>query len=207
MTVAKRLLLATRNDGKVRELRTLLSDLPLMLIDLGQVGLVNDVAETGETFAENAVLKASGYAAQTGLLALADDSGLEVDALGGAPGVRSARYIGKEAPDAARIERLLTQVAALEHPKRTARFISVIAIASPDGMVLSTSMGICDGRIAFTARGANGFGYDPVFVPNGYNLTFAELDIDTKNSISHRSQALNNARNFLKTLTGTSSAR
>ena len=207
MTLPKRLLLATRNEGKLRELRELLADLPLTLNDLDEVPLVDDVSETGETFVENAVLKASSYSTQTGLLTLSDDSGLEVDALGGAPGVRSARYVGKQAPDAARVERLLAEIAALDPAKRKARFVSVIAIADPEGLVLSISKGMCEGRIAFGPRGANGFGYDPIFIPDGYDLTFAELDTGTKNRISHRAQALNGARSFLKTLTAPSSAR
>jgi len=205
--MAKQLLLATRNEGKLRELRELLGDLPLALIDLGEVRAVNDVLEAGETFGENAALKASGYARQTGLVTLSDDSGLEVEALGGAPGVRSARYVGKGASDAARIERLLAELATLDGGKRTARFVSAIAIANPEGVVLSTSIGICAGRIAFTASGASGFGYDPIFIPNGYEQTFAELDSDTKNRISHRTHALSDARNFLINLTITSSPR
>src|SRR5438067_914473 len=140
-----RLLLATRNYGKVRELSELLADLPLELIYLSNVSHVEDVAETGETFLENATLKASGYATQAGMVALADDSGLEVDVLGGAPGVKSARYGGQNS-DAARVQLLLTELAKAPNAQRTARFVSVVAIANSDGSILNTSTGICEGR-------------------------------------------------------------
>ena len=207
MTTATPLLLATRNEGKIRELRDLLSDMPLTLISLAEVEPIDDVVESGDTFADNAALKASGYAMQTGLLTLSDDSGLEVDALAGHPGVRSARYVSGNASDADRIQRLLTEIRASDLDNRTARFVSVIAIANPHGVILNSSRGFCDGRIAFEPRGEAGFGYDPIFIPDGYDETFAELSSQTKNMISHRSEALRGAREFLTNLTSSSGGR
>jgi XTP/dITP diphosphohydrolase len=207
LTTITPLLLATRNQGKLRELGELLADLPLKLLTLGDFGQIIDVEETGRTFKENAVLKASGYASQTCALAISDDSGLEVDALGGAPGVRSARYVSGEASYSTRIERLLAEIAASGHADRTARFISAIAIADAEGKILNVSVGSCEGRIAFEPCGSHGFGYDPIFIPSGYELTFGELDSNTKNAISHRSKALRGARDFLTGLTGNSADR
>ena len=207
MTNERPLLLATHNEGKLRELRELLADLPLRLVTLAEFEQIAEVEETGETFKENAALKASGYAMQARLLTLSDDSGLEVDALGGAPGVRSARYVSGDASYSTRIECLLAEIAASGKAKRSARFVSAIAIAAPDGNILDISVGTCEGRIAFEPHGSQGFGYDPIFIPNGYELTFGELESKTKNAISHRSQALRGARDFLKNLTCESSAR
>jgi XTP/dITP diphosphohydrolase len=195
------LLLGTRNEGKLRELQELLGDLPLTIRGLGDYPGVTDIAETGSTFAENASLKAAGYAMQTDLMTLADDSGLEVDALGGHPGVFSARYSGEHASDTERIKKLLVALSHVPAPQRTARFVSVIVIAGNQGQILDVSTGKCEGRIDAAPRGSKGFGYDPIFVPNGYDQTFAELRSDVKNQISHRAQALMRARAFLRTLT------
>ena len=200
------LVIATRNAHKTREIQHILGP-EFTVRDLRAYSAMSEIPESGISFEENARLKAVAVSQRLPDLVIADDSGLEVDALGGAPGVRSARYVGKQAPDAERVERLLAEIAALDPAKRKARFVSVIAIADPEGLVLSISKGICEGRIAFGPRGANGFGYDPIFIPDGYDLTFAELDTGTKNRISHRAQALNGARSFLKTLTAPSSAR
>src|SRR6266853_4545722 len=179
------LVIATRNSGKLFELRQLLRDLPFILCDLNSFPLIESVGETGATFAENVCLKARGYAEQTGALALADDSGLEVDSLGGAPGVYSARYAGAGASDAQRIEKLLAELLKGIPGDRTARFVSAVAIANSGGRILSVSVGVCEGRIAKVPRGSNGFGYDPVFVPDGYSETFGELSDEVKNQISH----------------------
>jgi len=128
---------------------------------------------------------------------LADDSGLEVAALGGAPGVYSARYAGEGASDADRRKLLLSQLAQLRDENREARFVCVVAIATPDGAALNTSEGVCKGRMIFTERGTNGFGYDPLFVPDGFDQTFAELSGSIKNRISHRAQALLKTKQFL----------
>jgi XTP/dITP diphosphohydrolase len=200
------LLVATQNEGKLKELRQLLADLPFELYGLVDFPRIEKVDETGKSFIENASLKATGYARQTRLTTLADDSGLEVEALGGAPGVYSARYAGQHASDAERTTKLLSELAIIPAPKRTARFVSAIAIASESGQILNVSVGRCDGHVDFTPRGTAGFGYDPVFVPLGYDQTFAELESQIKNQISHRARALSGARVFLRTLTIPSSA-
>jgi XTP/dITP diphosphohydrolase len=195
------LLLATQNQGKIKELRQLLGDLPLNLHSLADFPAIEVVPETGVSFTENASLKAVGYARQTGLLALADDSGLEVDALGGAPGVLSARYAGEGASDSARTAKLLDQLSGTPSGKRSARFVSAIAIANHLGVVLNIFIGTCEGRIDFAPNGSGGFGYDPVFIPKGHQQSFGQLKSGIKNQISHRARALSAARDFLLTLT------
>jgi XTP/dITP diphosphohydrolase len=191
------LLIATSNQGKIAELQSLLDSLPLGLRSLAEFPDITDVEETGTTFSENAILKARAYAGQTGLWALADDSGLEVDALGGAPGVFSARYGGAGLTDGERIERLLEELSQCAPQERRARFICVIAIAAPSGQIVNISTGKCEGQIAHARRGRGGFGYDSVFVPDGYEQTFGELSPEIKQNISHRALALQAARSFL----------
>ena len=191
------LLLGTRNLGKVREIETILGDVPWTLRSLQEFPSVGVAAETAPTYAENAIAKAQFYARETSLCALADDSGLEVAALDGAPGVYSARYAGEAASDADRRRLLLSQLAQLPKENREARFVCVVAITTPDGAVLSTSEGVCKGRMIFTERGTNGFGYDPIFVPDGFDQTFAELSDSIKNQISHRARALLKTKHFL----------
>jgi len=204
MTIPTSLVVATQNQGKLHELRQLLGDLPLELHGLADFPNIEAIAETGASFIENASLKAVGYATQIGQLALADDSGLEVDALGGAPGILSARYAGEGSSDVERIEKLLGELSIYPQTERSARFVSAVVIASGEGRILNVSSGQCDGRIDFAPRGAGGFGYDPIFVPVGYDKTFGELNTETKNKISHRAQALLDARKFLLTLTNAS---
>jgi XTP/dITP diphosphohydrolase len=201
VTPSNRLLLATQNEGKLRELRQLIGDLPFELYGLSDFPNVESIPETGASFCENASLKAVGYSVQTRLLTLADDSGLEVDALGGAPGIFSARYAGADASDKQRTAKLLEELAGFPAGKRSARFVSAVAIADCHGQIINTSVGTCEGHIEFAPRGSRGFGYDPVFVPSGYDQSFAELISETKNQISHRAQALLAARQFLLTLT------
>lgn len=196
------LLLATSNTGKVRELAQLLEGLPLTLRNLSEFEPVPTVEETGETFEENASLKATFYGRRTGLLTLADDSGLEVEALNGAPGVRSARYAGEDATDGQRVARLLEELKGTSDVERRARFVCVLALFDPAVSRLRTFRGVCAGRIAATARGSQGFGYDPVFVPEGYDLSFAELPTEIKQRISHRALALADARDYLTLLFG-----
>ena len=193
------LVIATRNSGKLFELRELSRDLPLILRDLNSFPLIEPVEEPGATFAENASVKAHAYAGQTGFMTLADDSGLEVSSLGGAPGVRSARYAG--ASDVQRIHKLLAELSEGSSADRSARFVSAVAIANSEGLILNVSIGVCEGRIAHRPRGSNGFGYDPVFVPNGYDQTFGELSAELKNQISHRAQAVKGALDFFLSLT------
>jgi XTP/dITP diphosphohydrolase len=194
------LLIATSNQGKIAEISALLASFPLRLRSLAEFSRSAEVEETGQTFTDNAVLKASGYARQTGLWTLADDSGLEVDALGGAPGVFSARYGGAGATDAERVERLLRELSQGARQERSARFICVIAIADPKGQIVNISKGKCEGEITHAPRGAEGFGYDPVFIPRGFHQTFGELSPEIKQRISHRGLALQDALAFLSSL-------
>ncbi|MBA2732045.1 MAG: RdgB/HAM1 family non-canonical purine NTP pyrophosphatase [Acidobacteria bacterium] len=191
------LLIATGNKGKFVEYQSFLASMPIRLRNLAEFPVITEVEETGMTFSENAILKARAYARQTGLWALADDSGLEVDALGGAPGVLSARYGGAGATDSKRIERLLEELCRCASGERRARFICVIAIADAQGEIASISTGKCEGLIAHTSEGERGFGYDPVFIPDGFDQTFGELPPEIKQNISHRALALQGARSFL----------
>jgi XTP/dITP diphosphohydrolase len=202
----RELLIATGNAGKLREMRVLLGDLPVTLLSLADFPIIEEVPETGSTFSENAALKALGYARQTAVLTLADDSGLEVDALADAPGVRSARYLGEHVSYSDRITTLLRTVKDVEDEARTARFVCALAIASDKEEMLYTTQATCEGRIADAPRGSGGFGYDPVFIPQGFTQTFGELPADIKNRISHRGRALAKARQFLASLTATSAA-
>jgi len=189
------LLLGTRNLGKIREITSILEDSGWSFSS--PQDNVETPPEDGKTFTDNAIAKARFYATASGLWALADDSGLEVDALGGAPGVYSARYAGDNASDADRRALLLSELAQVSEKDRRARFVSVVVIASADGTVLNVSEGICEGTITFAPRGNGGFGYDPLFVPDGYSQTFAELPETVKNRISHRARALLKTRQFL----------
>jgi len=191
------LLVATNNPGKVREYADLLDGLGLELLGLAGIGLGNGVDETGQTFVENAQLKAQAYCRASRLLTLADDSGLEVEALGGAPGVHSARYAGPMASDADRIRKLLTALCSVPAEQRAARFRCVIALAWPDGR-LETFEGQCEGVIAFEPQGTNGFGFDPIFYLPELGCTMAELPTEVKNRISHRARAAALARERLK---------
>jgi XTP/dITP diphosphohydrolase len=192
-----KLLVATNNPGKVKEYKELLAGLPLELTYPAQEGLDIEVDETGGSFAENARLKAITYARASGLLTLADDSGLEVDALGGEPGIRSARYAGRGASDEERYGMLLEKLKGVPWEERTARFRCVIAVATPEGQI-HTAEGTCEGIIAFAPRGEHGFGYDPVFYFQEYGMTMAELPLETKNKISHRARAAQGARKILE---------
>ena len=197
MPLLSEILIATRNRGKLREAQELLSDLPFCLRSLNEFPETGEVEETGVTFSENASLKAEAYAAQTRLWTLADDSGLEVDALGGAPGIYSARYAGAGATDAERIARLLEELRDVDEHARSARFVCAIAIADPGSNIINVSLGECEGRIAREPRGAGGFGYDPIFIPDGYDESFGQLSSEIKARISHRARALQATRSFL----------
>lgn len=199
---AQQLLIATSNAGKLRELQTLLADLPLELLSLADFPKIESVDETGLTFAENASLKASGYAREARVLTLADDSGLAVDALGGQPGVHSARYVHDKATYPERIVSLLAELESFADPDRTARFVCAMTLASHDGAIVFATERSCEGHIAAAPRGTRGFGYDPIFVPDGFDRTFGELSAEAKNRISHRGLALNAVREFLSSLTG-----
>lgn len=191
----QKLLIATHNQGKLREYVALLADLPLTVTSLKQEGVTTDVEETGQTFAENALLKAKAYAQMTGLLTWADDSGLEVDPLAGRPGVYSARYGGPGLTDQQRYQRLLCELQPLPKPW-LARFRCVVALAFPAGHV-ETVDDCVEGVITDTPRGDHGFGYDPVFFLPAFGCTMAELAPAQKNAISHRGKASRQARQFL----------
>ncbi len=188
-----RLLVATTNAGKINEYRLLLQGIGADVVGLRDLPLDLDVAETGATFVENARLKARAYAEATGLWTLADDSGLCVDALNGAPGVFSARY---GPTDQARIERLLNEMQSVPEEKRTARFVCIIVLAEPGGSTRAFE-GVCEGRIARQPSGSNGFGFDPVFYLPDFAQTMAALPIAVKNQISHRARAAAQARAWL----------
>jgi XTP/dITP diphosphohydrolase len=194
-----RLLLATNNRGKIREYKSLLRGIPHKIVTPAEIGITTEVDETGRSFEENARLKATALAAASGLLALADDSGLEVDALGGEPGPLSHRYAGEGATDAERIDYLLSRLRNVPEAKRTALFRCVIAIAQPDGRV-ELCTGECRGVITGEPRGSHGFGYDPVFYMPELGKTMAELVPEEKNKISHRARAAEKAREVLKKL-------
>jgi len=191
------LLLGTRNAGKVREIETILGSVSWRIRSLQEFAGIAVAPEDAETYAGNAILKAQFYARATGLCALADDSGLEVAALDDAPGVYSARYAGENASDADRRKLLLFNLESAALVDRRARFVCAVTIATPDGHVLNVAEGICNGTIIFEERGSNGFGYDPLFVPDGFSETFAELSDSIKNRISHRARALLKTREFL----------
>ncbi len=178
---------ATNNKNKLREFIEILAPLGYHVVSLKELGLDIDVEETGQTFEENSMLKAKAILEATGMAALADDSGLMVDSLGGEPGVYSARYC--EGTDKDRIQFLLKKMENVPDEKRTARFVSAITLCFPDGDVI-TAMGTCEGTITKEPAGENGFGYDPVFYVEQYGKTFAQLTPQEKNLISHRGNAL-----------------
>ncbi len=209
----RKVLVATRNPGKVREYRELLAGLPIEVTYLDAEGITLEVEETGQTFAENAVLKATAYAQLSGLWTWADDSGLEVDALEGAPGVYSARYAGPGASDADRYRKLLDALTGVPWAKRTARFRCVVALVTPNAYVPGTyevpgtpigrtAEGACEGLIAFGPAGSNGFGYDPVFYLPDRGVTMAQLPPEVKHQISHRGLAARKAEKLLEAMLG-----
>ena len=193
----RKILLATNNSGKLNEYRSLLKDIPVEFVSLADEGITTIVREVGKTFEENAILKASAFAAESGMIALADDSGLEVDVLGGEPGVRSARYAGEHTSDSERVAFLLSKLKDVPLEKRTARFLCVIAIATPHGEV-KISSGECRGLISIEPKGEHGFGYDPVFLLPEFKKTMAELPPPIKNQVSHRARAARQVYSLLK---------
>ena len=192
-----RLVLATHNRGKVNELAVLLSPLRVEVLSLDNFPGVPEVEEDGDTFKANALKKALTVSLHTGEIALADDSGLEVDYLGGVPGVHSARFAGVGRGDLENNEKLLRLMKNVPPEKRTARFRCVVALATPEGRTFTTE-GACEGIIGSLPRGSEGFGYDPLFVVPEFGKTFAELDMETKNRISHRGRAFSLATEIIE---------
>ncbi len=199
MTKPAKLLIATNNQGKLKEYSSLLEGLPFELTTLARAGIEDDVEETGPGMEQNAIQKATAYSSLSGLIALADDSGLEVDALGGEPGPLSRRYAGENASDEERNDYLLARLEGVPPEERGARFRCVIAIAGPDGRV-QTCEGVCEGVMAFDSKGERGFGYDPIFYLPELDKRMAELTLEEKNRISHRGRAAEKARAILEAL-------
>jgi XTP/dITP diphosphohydrolase len=199
LTKLAKLLVATNNRGKLREYADLLKGIPFELTTLSEQGITEEVEESGSSLQQNAIHKATSYAKLSGLTTMADDSGLEVDALDGAPGPLSRRYAGDNVSDKERNDYLLAKLRDVPWEKRTARFRAVIAIVSPDGKVKTTE-GVCEGIIAFDFKGTGGFGYDPIFYLPELGKHMAELSLVEKNRISHRAKAAQKARRILARL-------
>lgn len=191
------LVLATKNPGKIEELKALLADMGVSVLSLRDFPDMPEIEETGDTFAENAEIKATTVARVTRKLTLADDSGLEVDALGGRPGVLSSRFGGPGASDREKYLRILELLEGVPDEKRTARFRAAVAIATPEGETVIVE-GTCEGRIAHGPSGEGGFGYDPVFYIPEVGQTMAEVPSDVKNRISHRARAMQSAKRILQ---------
>ena len=200
----QKLLVATHNKGKVKEFSEMLADLELSWLSLDDIGVTTDVEETGQTFKENAILKAQTYAQETGFLTLADDSGLEVDVLNGDPGVFTARYGGEDLTARERYLYLLDQLNLLGLPEKEwiARFRCTIVLAAPDGKILGSANGVCEGQISPTPIGDNGFGYDPVFYLPSHEKTMAQLPQSVKHQISHRGRAMQAIEPLLRDVLG-----
>jgi len=194
MAIRKKILLATKNRGKLIEMRTILGTDHFELIPVDTIRMFPDIPETGDTFEENAIIKAKESFKLTGIPALADDSGLWVDCLEGRPGVYSARYAGEDASDDDNTDKVLEEIKAFS-PPYTAKY--VCALAYYDGKEIITTEGECNGELILERKGTNGFGYDPVFIPTGYKKTMAELDPETKNKLSHRFKAVEKMKEAL----------
>lgn len=192
----RKLLVATKNRGKTKEIKELIGDFFDDVLTLSDFNENINIIEDGKTFEENALKKAKTIYSLYKLPTLADDSGLEVDALDGRPGVYSARYAGENATDEEKIKKLLEELKNIPEEKRGAQFVCVLTFIDENGRVYQTK-GICRGKIGFEPKGVNGFGYDPIFIPEGYNATFAELESKEKNKISHRAKAFEKLKTIL----------
>lgn len=184
-----RIIFATGNEGKMKEVRMILADLGMEVLSMKEAGADLDIVEDGSTFAANAEIKARGVWENTGDIVLADDSGLVVDYLGGEPGIYSARYLGEDTPYEIKNQEMVSRMEDVPEEERTARFVSAIAAVLPDGRVIYTE-GTVEGRIAYQPAGNGGFGYDPIFYLPEFGMTSAEIPIEKKNEISHRGKAL-----------------
>lgn len=197
MKKVKRILFATGNQGKMKEVREILADLGVEVISMREAGVSAEIVEDGETFEENAVIKARTIMELTGEVTLADDSGLEIDALGGEPGVYSARYMGEDTSYHIKNNDLIRRLSQVPRQQRTARFVCSIAVAFPDGEIITTD-GVIEGLIGYEEAGENGFGYDPIFVVPQLGCTTAQLSDEQKNEISHRGKALRKMKEELR---------
>ena len=195
----EKLIFATGNEGKMREIREILGRDGLTILSQKEAGIRTDAEENGTTFEENALIKARAVAEQTDALVLADDSGLEIDYLGGEPGVYSARYLGEDTSYEIKNQKILDRLAGVPEEKRTARFVCVIAAVLPDGRTFTTR-GTIEGIIGYESRGEGGFGYDPIFFVPEYHCSTAEITMDQKNEISHRGKALRAMKEILEKL-------
>ena len=193
----KKIIFATSNEGKMKEVRSILEDLGMEVLSMKEAGIQVDVVEDGTTFEENAVIKATEIAKACGEIVLADDSGLEIDFLNKEPGIYSARYMGEDTSYAIKNQNLIDRLEGVEDEKRTARFVCAIAAAFPDGTV-EVTRGTIEGRIGYEEKGANGFGYDPIFYVPEYGCTTAELSLEQKNEASHRGKALRLMKEIIK---------
>jgi XTP/dITP diphosphohydrolase len=197
--IPDKILIATTNQGKVQEIRNLVKGLPALFLSLSEVPDIPEVVEDGATFEENALKKARMMAYSAGIVTLADDSGLCVDALDGRPGVHSARYAGDNASDEEKYLRVLEEMADVPEPARSARFVCALALVAPDGEE-KLFRGVCEGRITREPQGSSGFGYDPIFYFEEAGCTFAQMDQESKNRVSHRGRALRQFAEFLRKL-------
>ena len=197
MTNIKRIVFATGNQGKMREIREIMQDLNVEVVSLKDINLEVDIKEDGTTFEENAIIKAKTIMELTNEVVMADDSGLEVDYLGKAPGVYSARYLGEDTSYTVKNNHIIKELEGVEGQDRSARFVSVIACVFPDGTTITTR-GTIEGVIGYEEKGENGFGYDPIFFVPEYGCTTAELSLEEKNRISHRGKALSMMKEELK---------
>lgn len=195
--MSKRIIFATGNQGKMKEIKMILADLDVQVVSLKEAGIEADIVEDGATFQENAVIKAKTIMEMTGDIVLADDSGLEIDYLNKEPGIYSARYMGEDTSYDIKNNNLIGRLNGVPHEKRTARFVCVIAAAFPNGEILTTE-GTIEGMIGYEIKGSNGFGYDPIFYLPQYKCTTAELDMELKNELSHRGKALRAMKEQLK---------
>lgn len=197
MNQKKRIVFATGNAGKMREIRMIMEDMGMEIFSMKEIGVNPDIVEDGATFTENAVIKAKAVAALTDAIVLADDSGLEIDALNKEPGIYSARYMGEDTPYEVKNANLLERLKGVEKEKRTARFVCAIAAVLPNKEVLTTR-GTIEGYIGEKPVGKNGFGYDPIFYVEEYGCSTAELSMEQKNELSHRGKALRAVKEELK---------
>lgn len=191
-----KVIFATGNEGKMKEIRMLLGDVDVEVLSLKDAGISLDVEENGVSFGENALIKARACAFRTGMLALADDSGLEIDALNGEPGIYSARYMGEDTSYHIKNRSLVERLSGVPEEERTARFVCAIAAVEPDGTERLTE-GIMEGRIGYEEKGVNGFGYDSIFYVPEYGITSGEMDAEQKNKASHRGKALKKMKDML----------